>query len=85
MILRSMSTAEEVYEIVLQLPPKERIRLVEMIAKGLLSGPEQAPFEWSQLAGAVPGLLEGVDAQESVSQSRHGSDDVRERALHRGL
>jgi hypothetical protein len=91
MSIHAMSTAEDVYELVTQLAPKERLRLVEIIAHGLLlapaharPAPAHAACDWAQLAGAAPGLLGGADAQESVSQSRRESDDARERAFGRG-
>jgi hypothetical protein len=58
------NTAEDLYELVRQLPAAERLRLVEKIAHDLHATglPEPAvgrPFEWTQLAGAAPGLLGG--------------------------
>lgn len=77
------STAEDLYQLVQQLPAAERLRLVEKIARDLSTAaspapPARAPFDWSQLAGAAPGLLGGEDAQAWVHQSRHESDTAHE-------
>jgi hypothetical protein len=81
--IMTASIAEDLYELVQQLPPAERLRLVEKIVHDLstgtpLAGPARAPFDWSQLAGAAPGLLGGEDAQAWVHRSRHQSDAARE-------
>lgn len=69
-------TAEDVYQLIRQLPVVERLRLVERIAHDLSSGAEPArpAFDWAQLAGAAPGLLGGEDAQAWVSGSRREAD-----------
>ena len=77
------SIAEDLYELVQQLPAAERLRLVEKIANLTRratppAGPVRAPFDWSQLAGAAPGLLGGEDAQAWVHRSRQQSDAARE-------
>ena len=76
------SVAEDLYDLVRQLPAAERLRLVEKIAHDLSAPPlpaepARAAFDWSQLAGAAPGLLGGHDAQEWVSGSRREADDAR--------
>jgi hypothetical protein len=81
------SVAEDLYDLVRQLPAAERLRLVEKIAHDLSAPPlpaepARAAFDWSQLAGAAPGLLGGQDAQEWVSGSRREADDAR--AVPRG-
>lgn len=82
------NTAEDLYELVRQLPAAERLRLVEKIAHDLHATglPEPAvgrPFEWTQLAGAAPGLLGGDDAQTWVRETRHASDEAREHHIAR--
>jgi hypothetical protein len=80
------NTAEDIYDLVRQMPVSERLRLVEKIAHDLVMAPaedrSQAPgFRWSQLAGIAPGLLEGEDAQAWVSSSRRASDEHRDELL----
>ena len=82
------NTAEDLYELVRQLPAAERLRLVEKIAHDLHTTvpPEPAadrPFAWTQLAGSAPGLLGGDDAQTWVRETRHGSDEAREHPVGR--
>ena len=81
-----MTTAEEIYPLVTQLPPRERLRLVEKITHDLLTvaAPAQPAFDWTQLAGTAPGLLRGEDAQAYVSRSRQDADATRERASRGG-
>ena len=76
-------TAEDLYDLVRQLPAAERLRLVEKIAHDLSANtspaePAPPPFDWADLAGAAPGLLGGEDAQAWVSRSRRESDEARE-------
>lgn len=49
------NTAEDLYELILQLPVPERLRLVEKIAHDLSGTTDRAPFDGSKLAGAAPG------------------------------
>lgn len=79
-----VTSAEDLHELVAQLPVRERLRLVERIARDLaaaLPAPSQ-PFDWTRLAGCAPGLLDGQDAQVEVSDSRRAADDAR--AIRRG-
>jgi hypothetical protein len=76
------NTAEDIYELVRQMPVSERLRLVEKIAHDLVLVPAEARslaagFRWSELAGVAPGLLGGEDAQAWVSSSRLASDEHR--------
>lgn len=58
------STAEALYPLVLRLPVRERLRLVERIAHDLsiAASVPAASFDWARLAGAARGLLGGDDA-----------------------
>jgi hypothetical protein len=81
-------TAEDLYDLVQQLPAAERLRLVERIAHDLSASapparPAPPPFDWADLAGAAPGLLGGEDAQAWVSRSRRESDEAREHPSER--
>ncbi len=72
------NTAEDLYEAIKQLPVSERLRLVARIERDLAVSPAAAErFDWTQLAGVAPRLLEGEDAQTWVSRSRCESDDHR--------
>ena len=77
----NISTAEDIYEdLIKQLPVNERLRLVEKIARDLsapLSEPIQK-FEWQSIRGIAPDLLDGTDAQDWVSSTRHAADKDRE-------
>jgi hypothetical protein len=56
------NTAEELYDLVLQLPVPERLRLVEKIAHDLSGATPTvpAPFDGSRLVGAAPGPKKGT-------------------------
>jgi hypothetical protein len=73
------SKAEELYDAVRQLSASERLRLMENIARDLASGsdPSAERYDWTSLAGAAPGLLDGEDAQSWVSRTRREADEHR--------
>ncbi len=77
----NITTAEDIYEdVIKQLPVNERLRLVEKIAHDLsapLSEPIQK-FEWQSIRAIAPNLLDGLDAQEWVSNTRLAADEDRE-------
>jgi len=80
------NTADDLYVLVRQLPTAERLRLVERIAHDLCAAAPSvaiAPpaFDWADLAGAAPGLLDGRDAQEWVSSSRSEADNARDKRI----
>jgi hypothetical protein len=75
-------TVERAYEqIVKQLSPADRLRLVERIEREIAAdaarGEEPEESDLLSLAGAAPGLLSGEDAQEWVSRTRRESDERR--------
>ena len=87
----SLTTTEMIYEqIVKLLPAAERWRLVEKIAHDLSTlsaengSSDNSPDnpsdsnEWMSLRGIAPNLLEGVDAQTWVTQSRQAASETRE-------
>ena len=80
-------TAAEAYQqIVSSLPDAEQLRLVEQIVHRLaLMRPrgdeEEERYDWMELAGIAPNLLDGEDAQEWVTRTRRGSDEHREKCL----
>lgn len=75
-------TVEHVSALAAQLPPAERLRLVEQIVHDLTAvfpGGELAPqADWMAVRGIAPDLLEGEDAQEWVSRTRREGDRERE-------
>lgn len=70
-----------------QLPPTDRLRLVERIVHEMAVPPveEQAAqrADWMSVRGIAPNLLGGEDAQAWVSRTRRESDEHRERRLRR--
>jgi hypothetical protein len=78
---------EQVAALAAQLPPAERLRLVEKIAHDLAggsAGDEQAKRPtWKSLRGIAPDLLGGEDAQAWVSRTRREADEHREKQLRR--
>lgn len=78
---------EQVAALAAQLPPADRLRLVERIAHALASSPadgEPAPGpDWMSLRAISPNLLGGEDAQAWVSRTRREADEHRERQLRR--
>ncbi len=71
--------AEEPYDTVRHLTARERLRLMEKIAKDLAAGGDASEerYDWTGLAGAAPGLLDGEDAQSWVSRTRREADERR--------
>ena len=66
-----------------QLSDFERWEFLEHLLRTLrrnTTGPEER-YNWTDLRGAAPGMLEGEDAQEWVTRTRRESDEKRERAL----
>jgi len=68
-------TAKEIYEqLVKNLPPEERLQLIEMVNKDLAAGPPDEPEKnkrsLMELHGLGADIWEGVDAQEYVNELR---------------
>jgi hypothetical protein len=78
---------DQVAALAAQLPPADRLRLVERIAHDLASSPahgEPVPRpDWMSLRAIAPNLLGGEDAQAWVSRTRREADEHRERQLRR--
>jgi len=70
--------ADELYELARLLPERERLRLLERIARDLASThePARVRYDWTDLAGVAPGLLD-EDAQAWVSRTRRDADERR--------
>lgn len=68
-------TAKEIYEqLVKQLPPEERLQLVEMVNEDLAARPRDEPEKnkrsLMELHGLGAEIWEGIDAQEYVNDLR---------------
>ena len=75
-------TLEQVAALAGQLPPSDRLRLVERIAHDLASSPAEAELgprpDWMSLRAIAPNLLGGEDAQAWVSRTRREADEHRQ-------
>jgi hypothetical protein len=74
---------EEIYQQHIKpLPVEERLRLIELTAHDLTvqlnEGQRQECYDWMSIRGIAPNLLDGEDAQEWVSRTRHEADEQRE-------
>ncbi len=68
-------SAREVYELhVKRLPPEERKRLAEMIARAMELSPNQGERSLLELEGLGAQLWQGVDAQKYVDELRREWD-----------
>jgi len=81
-------SVEEIYQQHVQsLSPAERLRLIEITAHELVTPLAQSVsierHDWIAVRGIAPNLLEGEDAQEWVSRTRHEADEPRERQWKR--
>ena len=74
---------EQVAALAAQLPPADRLRLVEGIAHELAASPTvgESPRRrlWAEIRGIVAYPLLGEDAQAWVSRTRRESDEQREK------
>ncbi len=72
---------DQVADLAAQLPPTDRLRLVERIAHELAREPNGANVSpqarWADIRGIVTYPYVGQDAQEWVSQGRHEADEQR--------
>lgn len=69
----ALTTAREVYEQVVRLlPAAERLRLVELIARELITTTSTVPRQRSllELEGLGAEIWQGIDAQEYVNELR---------------
>ena len=74
---------EQVAALAAQLPPADRLRLVEKIVHELAASPPmgESPRRrlWSEIRGIVAYPLLGEDAQAWVSRTRREADEEREK------
>lgn len=74
-------TPEHVIALAAQLPPMERLRLVERIIHDLAASPVAADAprrRWGEIRGRATFPMLGEDAQDSVSRTRRESDEERQ-------
>lgn len=66
-----------------QLPPEERLELIQRVAAGLqqLDETTKPKPKWSDLKGLAPYPMMGEDAQAWVSRTRREADEHRERVV----
>jgi hypothetical protein len=69
-----------------QLTPAEQMELLAALAeKAKESRKETSPrYQWRELRGIAPDMLDGEDAQEWVSRTRRESEESRQRQLNFG-
>jgi hypothetical protein len=77
----STPSLPQVAALVAQLSPKEKLQLVEQIARGLAATPVAQPASrrsWREIRDMMASPMLGEDAQAWVSRTRRESDQSRE-------
>lgn len=83
--MKDPRSLDQLVALAAQLPPADRLRLVERIVHDLASssaeGEPHSRQDWMSLRGIAPNLLGGEDAQAWVSRNRREADENRQQPL----